>query len=317
MKNKHLVLLFLLVLLLGYVGRRLPWRCQSDLRSRLVPVPEAVYRIQVSRKGQPDLFLERTAVGWVAEQEGRIVPVSGDTIKALLEILGQTTPFTPLRGNESAKAFASVPPLHLRFSLQDRAELSLQLGLDGQDSSGHWTLVRFAQHEGIYRVRGALRTRFERTLDDFRSRELLPFSVEQVCRVALYWPPDSSVFWEKTDTAAWPKGLDAFSATTTLPLQYWLNAVAQLQNLPFADFFDESREEEWLRLTATLTTCEGQALTLRFFVLEPPDIPEDIHSLRRQGIRSLPRHVVHSSANPRNYFVLPDAEMGARLCAGP
>lgn len=317
MKNKHLVLLFLLVLLLGYVGRRLPWRCQSDLRSRLVPAPEAVYRIQVSRKGQPDLFLERTAAGWVAEQEGRIVPVSSDTMKVLLEILGQTTPFTPLRGNEGAAAFASVPLVHLRLSLQDRSEVSLQLGLEGQDSIGSWTLVRFAQHEGVYRVRGALRARFERTLDDFRSRELLPFTVEQVCRVAWHWPPDSSAVWEKTDTATQQKAPNTSPSTSALPFQYWLNAVAQLQNLPFADFFDESREEEWLRLTATLTTCEGQALTLRFFVLEPPDIPEDIRPLRRQGIRSLPRYVAHSSANPHNYFMLPDAEMGARLCAGP
>ncbi len=317
MKNKHLVLLFLLVLLLGYVGRRLPWCCQSDLRSRLVPVPEAVYRIQVSRKGQPDLFLERTAAGWVAEQEGRIVPVSNDTMKALLEILGQTTPFTPLKENEGVAAFASASPIHLRFSLQDRSEVSLQLGLDGQDSSGPWTLVRFAQHEGVYRVRGALRGSFERTLDDFRSRELLPFSIEQVCRVAWHWPPDSSIFWEKTDTATQQKALSASPSTSALPFQYWLNAVAQLQNLPFADFFDESREEEWLRLTATLMTCEGRSLTLRFFVLEPPDIPEDIRPLHRQGIRSLPRYVAHSSANPRNYFVLTDAEMGARLCAGP
>lgn len=317
MKNKHLVLLFLLVLLLGYVGRRLPWRCQSDLRSRLVPVPEAVYRIHVSREGQPDLFLERTAAGWVAEQEGRIVPVSSDTMTALLGMLGQTTPFTPLREKEGTAAFASASPIHLRFSLQDRSEVSLQLGLDGQDSIGPWTLVRFAQHEGVYRTRGALRTRFERTLDDFRSRELLPFNVEQVCRVALHWPPDSSAVWEKTDTIAQQKGLDAAPTISTLPFQYWLNAVAQLQNLPFADFFDESREEEWLRLTATLATCEGQVLTLRFFVLEPPDIPEDIRPLRRQGIRSLPRYVAHSSANPHNYFMIPDAEMGARLCAGP
>lgn len=317
MKNKHLVLLFLLVLLLGYVGRRLPWRCQSDLRSRLVPVPEAVYRIQVSREGQPDLFLERTAAGWVAEQEGRVVPVSSDTMTALLEMLGQTTPFTPLKEHEGAAPFASVPPIHLRFSLRDRSEVSLQLGLEGQDLNGPWTLVRLARHEGVYRVRNALRLPFERTLDDFRSRELLPFSVEQVCRVALHWPPDSSVFWEKTDTVAQQKAHDSSPTFSTSPFQYWLNAVAQLRNLPFADFFDENQEEEWLRLTATLTTCKGQALTLRFFMLEPPDIPEDTRLLRRQGIRSLPRYVVHSSANPRNYFVLPDAEMGARLCTGP
>jgi hypothetical protein len=317
MKNKHLVLLFLLVLLLGYVGRRLPWRCQSDLRSRLVPAPEAVYRIQVSRGGQPDLFLERTAAGWVAEQEGRVVPVNSDTMAALLGMLGQTTSFTPLREKEGAAAFASVPPIHLRFSLKDRAEVSLELGLEVQAPDGPWTLVRFTQHEGVYRVRNAFRTLFDRTLDDFRSRELLPFSVEQMCRVALHWLPGSSVFWEKNDTAAWQKAGDASFARNPLPLQYWLNAVAQLHNLPFADFFDESREEEWLRLTATLTACDGRAFTLRFFVLEPPDIPEDIHLLRRQGMQSLPRYVVHSSINPHHYFVLPDAKTGAWLCAGP
>ncbi|MCS7035027.1 MAG: DUF4340 domain-containing protein [Saprospiraceae bacterium] len=317
MKNKHLVLLFLLVLLLGYVGRRLPWRCQSDLRSRFITAPEAVYRIQISRTGQPDLFIEHTTAGWMAEQEGRTVPVSSDTMAALLGMLGQPAFFKPLADREGAAAFDSAAPIRLRLSLKDRPEVLLQFGLETPGPDGPWTLVRFAQHKSVYRVRGAFRTRFDRTLDDFRSRTLLPFEAEQVCRVAFHWPPDSSILWEKIDTANWQLASTSSMEQSPLPLQYWLNAVSQLHNLPFADFFDESREEEWLSLSVAFTACDGRTCTLRFFVLEPPDIPEDIQRLRRQGVLRLPRYVAHSSANPHNYFVLTDADMAARLCAGP
>ncbi len=316
MKNKHLVLLFLLVLLLGLVGRRLPWRCQSDLRGRLVHAPEAIYRIQVSREGQTDLFLEYTAAGWVAEQEGRIVPISRDTMAALFDLLGQLRHFTPLTDKESTRAFATAKPIHLQLFFSDRPPTSLQWGLEQSDSEGPWTLVRIAKQEGVYRVRGAFRSWFDRTIDDFRNRKLLLFDLTQACNIALYWPTDSSVLLEKIDSITWQRASNT-PENPYLSFPYWLNAVAQLQNLPFADFFDESREEEWLCLTVVLTACDGKTFTLRFFALEPLDLPEDVRSLHRQGIKALPRYVAHSSANPHNYFALLDAEVGARLCAGP
>ncbi|MCS6928297.1 MAG: DUF4340 domain-containing protein [Saprospiraceae bacterium] len=317
-KNKHLVLIFLLVLFLGYIGRRVPWRCRSEVRSCLIHTPEDVYRIRISRLGRPDLLLERTSTGWAAEQEGRVVPLSGDTMTALLQQLGRSVTFSPLPYKKAEwEATEKESRLYVQFHLKNRSSLSIEIGPQEQTAEGCWTRIYFPQHKGLYRVQGAFRSLFDRSLNDFRSRLLLPFELEHACAITLSRPPDSIILWTRTDTSEWKMVTDTAGSSRYVSLHYWLNAVAQLKNLPFADFFDESREEQWLQFTAHISACDGRSFALRFFVLEPPDVPEDIHLLIRQGIRVLPRYVVHSSANPRQYFLIPDAEIGARLCSGP
>ncbi len=312
MKNKHLVLIFMSVLLLGLILRQMPWHCQETVGAPLVKLPaEDIYRIRINRADGTELLLERTPSGWTAEQSGRIVFLHPDTAQNLLRLLTQPIPLKQLDATDRRALTADDAPLFVHVHAERRSTLSLQIGPQLPTPAGPQTLVRFAQNKSLYRAHGALRTPFDRTLDDFRNRQILPLTLHPICRIELQRPNDSIFVWEGNHHSD--------SAELALPpnLQLWLNSVAQLSELPFADFFDESREKERLLLSAVLTSCTGQVLTLRFFALQPPDLPEDIELLLRQRIRVLPRYVLHSSINPTNYFALLDAEIGDRICKGP
>ncbi len=312
MKNKHLVLIFMSVLLLGFIFRRIPWHCRETVEAPLLKLPaEDIYRIRIDRADDTELLLERTTLGWTAEQNGRTVLLHPDTAQNLLRLLTQPIPLKQLDATDRRALNADDAPLFVHVHADRRPTLSLQIGPQFPTLDGPQTLVRFAQSKSLYRAHGTLRTPFDRTLDDFRNRQILPFPLYPICRIELQRPNDSIFVWEENHHPD--------SAGLALPpnLQFWLNSVAQLRELPFADFFDESREKERLLLSAVLTSCSGQVLTLRFFALDPPDLPEDIELLLRQKIQTLPRYVLHSSANPTNYFALLDAEVGDRICNGP
>jgi len=290
----------------------MPWYCQEMVGAPLVKLPtEDIYRIRIKRADGTELLLERTPSGWTAEQSGRIVFLHPDTAQNLLRLLTQPIPLKQLDAADQRALSANDAPLFVYVNADRRPTLSLQIGPQLPTPAGAQTLVRFAQGKSLYRAHGALRTPFDRTLDDFRNRQILPLPLHPICRIELQRPNDSIFVWEGNHHSD--------SAELALPpnLQFWLNSVAQLSELPFADFFDESREKERLLLSAVLTSCTGQVLTLRFFALQPPDLPEDIELLLRQRIRVLPRYVLHSSINPTNYFALLDAEIGDRICKGP
>lgn len=318
MKNKHLVLIFLIVLLSGLLLRHVPWRCKTSVQSPLLKAPvEAVYRVHIRRRGQPDFLLEHTATGWVAEQGGRTVPVPMDTALAWVRLLAQPRSLTPLSEEDPMAALRLSSLLRLEVSAHHRPPLVLEIGPETAASDGVQTIVRFPQHKGIYRASGALRTPFERTLDDFRHRQVLSFPLANLCRLEIRWSADSSVFLEKDDSLDWrvidSKRTEPLSAS----VQYWLNAVERLRNLPFADFFDENLEGRGPLLTAIFIACDGQTLTLRLFDLQPSDMPEDVGVLLNQGIKTPPPYALHSSANPHNYFALTDAALADRIARGP
>lgn len=65
MKNKHLVLLFLGVLILGIASRWLPVRYRTFFETNLLRVEVAdVSRMIVSAPGMSDLLFERIDRGW-------------------------------------------------------------------------------------------------------------------------------------------------------------------------------------------------------------------------------------------------------------
>ncbi len=318
MKNKHLVLLFMLVLLSGLVLRRVPWFCRAPLQAPLLRVSaEAVYRLRVLWPGRSEWSLERTAMGWMVEQDGRTVPISSDAARGFVLLFTQGIRLESVPVKVFEDAVAEAPLVQVLVEAHGTTPLALDIGPEIPGPTGAQTLIRFRSHAGHYRAYTALRSPLNRTLDSFRSRQLLAFVPDEVWQITFVWPPDSTTIFERRDSVVWQTPSEHGAELPFHPVQYWLNAVAQLKDLPFADFFDESREEEWLQLTATLTAKSGQAVVLRFFAWHPPELPEDVGPLLKQGLRTPPRYVVHSSANPRHYFALPDAEMGERLSNGP
>lgn len=271
----------------------------------------------VSGGGRPDLLFERLEEGWGVEQEARSTVVQEAVVLEMLSGLTGIGTFELMKtGRPDTLGFVPDKALIVRLFQGKQALETLEIGDEGSTSAGDCTYIRLPEHNGLYRVPGHLRNFFARNLHDFRSQILLSVRPDAVKRLVLAWPGADSVILEKQDSSdVWESSAGNLLGVSNDTVRTWLAVFDRLKNTPFADYFDESREPEALFASIILETGD-QAETLRVFHLEPPDIPEELSELRLKDRRLPAAFVAHSSANPHNYFALPDTNLVRILCFG-
>ena len=318
MKNKHLVLLFLVVLTLG-LFRYLPVRYRSIFRGDLIQVDTAVItKCVVLLPQQPELALERTETGWAADQNGRVAPLAGNDVTALLETLAGIRSLRRVKtGRVDTLGFTADKIVKVQVfngnRLVEHFELGHEILMDNQPA----TYLQLPLHNGVYLVQGHLRRLFTRSLDDFRPKSILMISPDAVRSIGIFEVPEDTLFiFQKDDSLhRWGAKNHRYSLRDD-SVQNWLGLLLRLNGSPFADNFDESQEQDTRVAAFYLKTTDSAELVLQFYALKPPNIPEDFSGLRRQRWHDLPVYVVHSSQNPMNYFAVMDTNLVRFLCSG-
>ena len=318
MKNKHLIYLFLSVLALGILIRRLPIQYRSFFRSALIQVDTAgMDQCRIQFQGRPDLSLDRTENGWVAEQEGRSSGIPARRSDSILQILSSIHSLRTVKTNApDTLGFSAAHALRVWVYQKKHLIEHFELGAEILEAGRPATYVRLPLHEGVYVVPGQLRRQFDLQLDDLRSQTLVQQAQVPLLRFALQAPGVQPVFFEKSaDSTHWAS-LDGNIRLAADSVQAWLDQFQRLNDSPFADHFDESRASETRLATIRLEYQRAQPLLLDFFYLKPPETPEDLSTLHARKFRSLPVYVVHSSDNPMNYFAAADSNLVRFLCFG-
>ncbi len=304
MKNKHLVLLFIGVLALGLLTRRLPWPAKKFFQTDLIALDTAsVTRISILQNGQPELSLDRSEPGWVVTQELRSLAVRQDDIAPMLEALSAVRSLRIVKTNfPDTLGFAEANRLQVVVFQDNKMLEQFEIGNLSLENSQPATFFRLLPHGGIYLVQKHLRPSFAKTFDDFRLKTVAAFEPAQVRAVAVENSTLLPVFFQKNDSLArWetPEKL-------TYPddsMQIWLALFSRLNGAPFADFFDESRAQETQAGKITLHLLSSDSLVFRIFHEKTPDLPEKNFPPK---IKFLPPYIFHFSQNPANYFALPD-----------
>ncbi|MFM8487533.1 MAG: hypothetical protein ACKOCH_14490, partial [Bacteroidota bacterium] len=86
MKNKHLVLLFLFVLLTGLVSRFSPWFKSDQIQSFLVKAEKnEIRRLSILNRQLPELLLEADDKNWYATQDDVVVGFPDSLVAPLLD----------------------------------------------------------------------------------------------------------------------------------------------------------------------------------------------------------------------------------------
>lgn len=316
MKNKHLVFLFLLTLLIGLAVRRAPWRTSTFFQTNLLRLDTAaVQQIQITLPGQSPLFLLRGDAGWSAEQESRSVKMQPELAKKMLLALAD------LRSIRIAKTtrpdtlgFTAGTAIHLNILLANNQQESLTLGWETVEHSQPGTYVQLPKHDGIYLVNNHLRNIFFKHLTDIRNRNLFQVSPSELRGFTLVGPSlDSLVFQKNDSTTLWT---NPFKGTTCTDeqVQRWLSKVVSLRGLPFADLFDESHADDTFYAQINLEfNAPKDPLTLKIFHMHPIHVPEEM-PVQRPDRRQLAPFAIHSSQNPLNYFALSDTALLRQIC---
>lgn len=318
MKNKHLVLLFLFVLLLGLISRWLPVHYQSYFSTKLIKAnADVVNKLVVKKTGSPDLILERLQGKWLAQQNGRSTSVSAKEVTDMIHQLTGISSFQLLKTSQ-ADTLGLNPENALMvtlFQLNGTTE-ALAIGRESVENDQPVTFIQLPNHAGMYKVPGHFRAAFSRNLNGFRLKTVAQFEPEAIQKIGIQPAGALPVYVQAADSSGqWTTPNREFSIPPEAILN-WLKQFQRLEDCPFADFFDESRTVETLHTTIFLGVESGKFLTLRFFYVNPPNVPEDISRVQNAEYQNRPAYVVHSSQNPANYFLIPDTNLAAYLCRG-
>ncbi len=319
MKNKHLVLLFLAVLVTGLLSRYLPIRYKPFFQNELIRVDTAAMtKCILLAPGQAELALERSETGWTADQHGRIAPIQADDMTPLLATLAGLSSVRRVKTDyPDSLGFADGKRLRVRIFRDTRLIEHFELGDEITENGQALTYIQLPMHNGVYLTPGHLRGMFARTLDDFRSKTVAPVSPQVIRRIGILdLAADTMIIFEKNDSLRhWASANRQFSLRDD-SVQQWLALFNRLNSSPFADHFDESRARESRIAAIWLDTPDSAGLTLEFYYLKPPDVPEDLSGMRRQHLHALPAYVIQTSANPMNYFAAADTNLVRFLCFG-
>ncbi|MBX2892385.1 MAG: DUF4340 domain-containing protein [Saprospiraceae bacterium] len=303
MKNKHLVLLFLAVLALGLLARRLPWPLKQMLQTDLIAVDTAqVTQVAILHPDQSELLLERTEAGWAAAQDLRSVVVEAEKIEHILQALRSIRSLRIVKTRRpDTLGFSEKKHLQILVFRDSKIIEQFEIGDEHSENGQPATYIRLSRHEGIYLVENHLRGIFSKSLHYFRSPTVAQFDPQTVRAVMLEWPAQTPVFFEKNDsTRLWET--PALAPVPHDSMLTWLSLFNRLNGSPFADHFDESRARKtWLQRT-TLHLASSDSLVFRLFYVQPPELPEEI-TLAKKGLSTW---VFHSSQNPSNFFAPTD-----------
>jgi len=316
MKNKHLVLLFLLTLAVGLAVRRAPWKNATIFQTSLLKIDTAeIQQIQISLPGKPTLFLLRGDLGWSAEQSDRSVKVSSEAVQEMLLALAdlQSVRIVHTKRPDSL-GFVPSAGIQLEVIHSNAQQESLTLGWETTENNQAATFVQLPKHEGIYLANKHLRNFFTKSLRDFRQQTFAQFRPEAVQRFRVFGPKVDSVIFQKNDSSGiWTSPVNAKTLSGAV-VQGWLLKIKQLEGLAFADLFDESHAKETHYAQIQLEfQDQTQPLFLNIFRPQQVNIPEEL-PVHKPDRRQLSPYVVHSSQNPTNYFALPDTMILRQIC---
>ncbi len=316
MKNKHLVLLFILTLFIGLAVRRAPWRNAIFFQTRLIKLdPTEIQQIQITLPAQPTLFLLRGDVGWSAEQGERSVSISKEAVQKMLAAFADMRSIRIVK-TARADSLGFSPASNILLTLIDNKDQqeSLNLGWETIENKEPATYVQLPRHEGIYLVHDHLRNIFSKSLTDFRNQTIASFVPSNVRQFTVMGKMIDSLQYQKSDTAAIWVSVNSAQVLPDPIVQNWLKSLAGLSNLPFADLFDESHARDLLYTQIRLDIQDqSDPLILKFYHLNQINVPE-ILPVNKPDRRQLVPYILYSSQNSTNYFTFPDTALLYQIC---
>ncbi|MDO8368829.1 MAG: DUF4340 domain-containing protein [Saprospiraceae bacterium] len=308
MKNKHLVLLFIITLLIGLAVRRAPWRNDTFFQASLLRLDTAkVQQIQVTLPNQPVLFLLRGDTGWSAEQSDRSANVSADLTQKMLAALADMRSIRIVKTDRAdTLGFTRANAIHITIVHGEAQKESLIIGWETVENKQAACYVQLPMHDGIYLVNNHLRNTFAKALSDFRNPTIAQFSPSDVRSFSLYRQNPDSIFFQKNDSTGRWESPAATQNYSSEQVNVWLSKIAGLHDLTFADLFDESHASESFYARINLIFESGVVpLTLSFYHFRPMNVPEEWPA-KKPDPHQLAPFVLFSSQNPINYFAFSD-----------
>lgn len=312
MKNKHLVLLFLFVLLTGWISRYSPWFRSDNIQSYLIKAGKnEIRRISILNQQLPELLLEADERNWYATQDDIVVGFPDSLAAPLLDAISAMKAVRII--DEKSTDTTGLTPgncIEVSAELSSKRRERFRIGKETMTTGMAGTYVQIVPHGGIYLVEGHLRKKFDVDCQHFRSRDIgIP---DEITAIRVKRTGIDSIVCTVTDSTGWLKQGQTDSVGG---MQAWLSAIRSLKNLPYANpsetgpFDIEDGSDFRVELTGK---TPDQIVRLEFYGIRYA-YSED----KSLEIVLARRCLLHSSSNEYNYFFLENQEKVRQIVRGP
>jgi hypothetical protein len=311
MKNKHLVLLFLITVIVGLALRNAPWRETENFQRNLLKADSA----QIVRMQFSGLTLMRTDKGWMAENHYRSANVPASEINPILSALSQLTSIriVPTQKPDTCGLNPKDGIPVVVYYAGHKTEYLL-LGKETQEQGRPATYLSISHNKGVYLVENALRGVFSKTLDDFRKASVVNFHTSDVQAFSIEnRSADSLYFSYRQEMDRWQSENNQLSISNDSVFA-WLAKLEKLPHLPFADLFDETHEGKQLYSRIRLDyKCSPDPVWIYIYKLNTLSLPEELPDLKPNDPR-LALYALYFSPYPTNYYALSDTLLLRKIC---
>lgn len=306
MKNKHLVFFFIASLAVGWGLKRCEFGQKGPLEGELLSIDTSrISEFSYWPGGDERLEIAffKSAKGWFALQNGRTISPDALFLNELM---------TAFSGGKILRMAGRSRDEWASFGLSDSLATHLFFGKNGAEGRAFLignpsksgaqkpsTFARLPTGEEVFELETNLAELLDRPFNSLRNSELCRFEPEAVVALAFNYPSRPTVILDCVE-GAWqtPGGSVEIPAARLADLFRVLQKVRR--GLPFADDFGEMEKSRAYTTRLLVSTREAEG------------------SFSLIGYRRAERagFVVNSSANPANYFEVPDS-LARLLFANP
>ncbi|MDX2280822.1 MAG: hypothetical protein NW218_14645 [Saprospiraceae bacterium] len=316
MKNKHLVLLFMLVLVAGLLRRYVPLPYAHFFQTNLIRIDRgSLDWVSISAPGSNILEFKKTEQGWVGTQNERTLLVADSLIFPLVQPLFamESIRAIPEEASDSSGLQAGVSlVIQLRTTEQKVVQIGIGRVITYQGAPA--TFVQIDQHVGRFLVKGDLRSPFQTNLNAFRTPGIWKWRIDQIQACQLNWPDLPALTLERNDSTGLWANTHGVTVTQDFFVQ-WLKCLDGLNTAPYADHFDPVAHPD--AQVANFDFYQSKdTVRLYFYQLQRPDLPEVLRNYPAQAAFSA-TYFVHSSQNKGNFFAITDTAKARQILAGP
>lgn len=303
MKNKHLVLIFLMLVAAVILSRREFGKRERSFQTTLVEVDTTALSLVVFLPADGREFsLSKETSGWILTDGERSIIADPEPVGKLLTALSRIeTRHIAAKNKELWPVYGVDEKQSIRLRLYESGKLieDFLLGREDFDPETQ-SVVSFLRLQGentVFAVDGFQVMNIGRSFDEYRNRLLLRMKREMDVTDFSWESPDTTLEFSRT-SQGWMLGAEALDS---MEVEDYLNIFRNVSGETFADDFDELRSDEYF---------------YRKLSIRGKNIPEPlVITFFRDTLGKQP-YVIRSSQNPRSFFYSDSSGLYKRLAPG-
>ncbi|MBE2206704.1 MAG: DUF4340 domain-containing protein [Saprospiraceae bacterium] len=289
MKNKHLVIIFAMLLVAVYFSRKQFGKRERSFESVLIEADtSAVSSIVIKAPGEAEFSLVKEAGKWILTDGRRNISAEAEPVRQLLAALMKVETQQVVAKDKDLWTVYGVDDAHAtRVKLYERGTLTQDFLLGNEDldaaSQSTITFLRISDEKAVFVVDGFQMSHIGKTFNSYRNRLLLRMKREMEMNAFLWESPDTTLAFER-GANGWTLG---GTVLDSMAVEEYLNAFRNISADDFADDFDELEADDKLH---------------KRLVIKGKNIPGVFEITCFSDAARKPPFVLVSSQNPKTFF---------------